>query len=349
MPIKEYGSDFSNLVDDKYLGGNATWPLLNNKKVNFHFSGRSSVFHIVANGIKIHKWQKLLVPSYYCHEVTDFLNELPIKIEYYEITPFLELSLKIDINDDKSTTAIIIVDFFGFNKISTDAIKNAYLIEDITHSLNSFENNKADYVFASLRKSLPIPLGGFSYSKNNEFITPLNALNPKAIVFLNSRTKAMKLKSSYLANEFKDKDAFRLLYSETEVQFKEEFTNTEMPNLVYQQLERIDFDLINSSKKENLDRLKLKVKSNINFEVLSNDFHKEFAFTMFFFDANHRDIMRKHLIYNNIYPIILWPNQFTSDNISFQSQILFIHVDFRYTPEDMDIIAQVINKCDFNV
>src|SRR5690606_33175876 len=128
------------------------------------FSGRAALKSIISNGIDKYSWKKIYIPSYYCHEVYDFIRELNIRLEFYECNPeanILPLSIQ-----DEVESALLVVNYFGISIPNFEHLKNITIIEDVTHDLSKINHSKANYVFGSLRKILPVPVGGFV--KSNE-------------------------------------------------------------------------------------------------------------------------------------------------------------------------------------
>lgn len=349
MINKEYGSDFPHILITDFDNDSTDPIFINSENVNLHFSGRSSLYHIIVNGIKCHGWKRILIPSYYCHEVVDFIKVLPLNVEYYEITPFIERKIALDSEKDNLKTAIVIVDFFGLDKIDYRGIQNAFIIEDVTHNLDGLMNSGAHYTFGSLRKILPISVGGFSFSSSFKFKIELNAPNENVKELVELRNKAMVLKSAYLQGENEDKETYRNLYAITEEKFREPFTSTALPASVLSQIKKIDLSAINVAKTINLDLIKSILMKNDVFSVLTSAKNEEFALTLKFKNIEARDSMKSYLINNKIYPIVLWPNQFTQDNLVLQDTILFIHVDFRYSHDEIRHIAEKLNNFHLHV
>ncbi|MAB56253.1 MAG: hypothetical protein CL524_01755 [Aequorivita sp.] len=98
------------------------------------------------------------------------------------------------------------------------------------------------------------------------------------------------------------------------------------------------------AKKENLFLAKSLLKSNKSFDLITTETNSDFALTLRFYSSEARDLFKNYLIDHNIFPIVLWPNQFLDANKHFEETILFIHVDFRYDQEDITTIITTINK-----
>ncbi len=133
-------------------------------------SGRDALFRI----LKIENFSStktLWLPEYFCPSLLRSLKKL-VDIKTYIDIPSEENarfeSLKPNVGD-----AVLVVNFFGTRSVEswnkwfadkTDIIR----IDDISHTPLCDWKNKTDanYIFASLRKSLPLPDGGYLWKKN---------------------------------------------------------------------------------------------------------------------------------------------------------------------------------------
>lgn len=337
MINKEFGSDFHYINEPDYKTEKHSGIL---EMINYLcFSGRSALYSILDNGIKKYTWKKIYVPSYYCHEVYDFIEKLDIVIEYYQIDP-LTGSFE-DIIEDQNNYVLLIVNFFGINTIRFDHYKNIITIEDLTHDLSKIEASQADYAFGSLRKILPIPVGGFI--KTNEILRlqPSN-FETENITF--NKLLGMGLKTKYLEGSFQDKDYFRNLLINSEQQLEVERTVTALPQISKNILYELDIVKLIDQKKNNLSTIKSYLSSTNLFETIGLQTDFDYALVLKFKKQEKRDQLRNHLISNKIYPMVLWPNQKVEQDIQLENILLFIHVDFRYTTEDMMYISTIINQ-----
>jgi hypothetical protein len=343
MINKEFGSDFHYVLSEEWRDINTANSYLNKKGFSFHFSGRSALYSILKTGIDEYEWKKIVVPSYYCHEVYHFIASLPITIEYYNITPLEETIISLKNGDDDGQTAVLIVDYFGISKLNYNHIKNASIIEDLTHNLAEIKNSKAHFCFGSLRKVLPLPVGGFCYSpKKLKLSSPDQNIIAESVAI--EKFTGMYLKALYLKNQFNNKDIFRSLYTNSENDFELVSTNSQLPKIVFEYLKTLRIEKIILQKKENLRLAKKLLKPNKIFSVMNVNDDSEFALTLKFKETTKRDLLRIFLIEEKIYPIILWPNQWLKKNKEFEDSILFIHIDFRYNDFEIKYIVSKINQ-----
>lgn len=340
MKNKEYGSDFHYVVDSRFCVSKDNVTQYNSWQL--YFSGRAALYALLKNGIEKLSWRKIYLPSYYCHEVDDFIKELNIELDYYKCNPFTKESDSHFV--DEKGHVLLVVNYFGTNILDVSAFKHLAIIEDVTHALASAESSKADYVFGSLRKTLPIPAGGFLKVNNNLQINEASIVSAEAEKIALERLSGMVLKRKYLEREFAQKDVFRELLIHSESQFALKETNVLLPTIIKELLFSFDFKKIYFQKQKNSRFIKQFIQTNDLFEVITNDNDLEFAFIMNFETQEERDSLRNYLISKDIYPIVLWPNQICKDDVEIENTILMLHIDFRYDEQDMMYFSQVVNE-----
>lgn len=337
MKNREFGSDFNLIVDST----DAKHHFFNGLSINYFFSGRVAIYNLLREGIDKFGWKKVGFPSYYCHEVVEYCKDLRIEIVYYNYNPFSPLTT-IDW-EDTADNVFINVDFFGIGKIDVSFLSESIVIEDLTHNLRSILSSNADFVFASLRKQLPCPSGGICISKNNilEFkLSQSNEANKIAWI----KASAMLLKSLYLENEMSDKSFFRQLFVKSEEMFSSKQTDTAMPDISRFVFDSIDLDKVISKTQENLLYVLTKLVSTSNILINKLVHTQAMGLIYYFNDFSSRENFRNYLIENKVYPAVLWPDQIEPNDILLQNQILFVHVDFRYSQTELDYLIGLINK-----
>lgn len=336
MINREYGSDFHYISSQIYREDKNT--CFFEKEVQFYFSGRVALKAVLLDSIAHRSLNKLYIPSYYCHEVYEYIKDLNIIIEFYECNP-LKNDLPIDIKD-VSDYGIIVVNYFGLGSPSLTSYKNLITIEDLTHNLELIEESNADYVFGSLRKILPMPVGGFVKTKNT--LSQLTKSDFAEEVTLEKLT-GMVLKKKYLEGTFKEKEVFRDLLMNAETSFENSQTFTSLPLLLENYFFELEIAKIIDIKKKNSNLAKENLISHSSFSLLSNSLNTEFGLILKFESPEQRDELKIYLVSKQIYPMILWPNQIYQNDILLEMTILFIHIDFRYSSEDILYITNTIN------
>lgn len=337
MRNKEYGSDFH------YYPSEATkteHSIFSENHLSLFLSGRVALFNLLSFGIENYGWNKVGFPSYYCHEVVDFCRTLPIEILYYNHNPFNPIVFDWV---DNENSVFINVDFFGVSKLDTSFIKKSIVIEDVTHNLLEFKSSNAIYCFGSLRKQLPVPVGGFCYDRNNNFSSNLN-VNDFSEELAKQKLSAMQLKSSYLKGEFAQKEVFRKLFIEAESLFESSKTNSAIPVSVKNIFLQLPHKQLITKTRSNIKLAKSILELDDKVKMLVSNQNTEMGLVLLCETPSIRDSLKSFLINNKIYPAIIWPNQKNEADINFESKVLFVHVDFRYDTEDIHFIVKQLNN-----
>lgn len=338
MQNKEYGSDFHyvTLTDFQLSSSKSSFF---DSFTKFYFSGRSALRAILLHGVSNYHWKKIYLPTYYCHEVYDFISDIDLEVEYYFCNSLLnQLPLTID---DNGNNVLLIVDYFGVNSPEVTHLKNIIKIEDVTHNLGAVHKSKSDYVFGSLRKTLPIPVGGFVKSKEK---LPDIGVSSFAYEIAEEKKLGMLLKSKYLKGELVDKAVFREVLIDAEHAFSNLDSFSEMPNTVVDIIKSIDVSKILDLKRKNSQLLKQQIIKSDIFNLVISLNNTEFAL-IFKFDKNEeRENLKQYLISKAIFPMVLWPNQLNITDKEIEQTLLFLHIDFRYSTEDVTYIVNQINQ-----
>lgn len=344
MINKEFGSDFHS-CDKSFFLSKKNFFFSDSKNFSYFLSGRSALYALLKQGIKNSGWTKVYIPSYYCQDVIENLSELNIQVIVFQSNPN-NLILDYDFFEDVNTSVFINVNYFGVLDFNVQVFKNIIVVDDLTHNIFAIKNSTACYVFASLRKQLPVPLGGVLYSPN-KFELPLGEDNSQADQAAEHKALGMFLKTEYLHNRFPNKDVFRSYYIMAEEQLTALYKDYKLPVLAENILKVLNVERILRMKESNLKFALNHLKEYSNY-IFSLDLNS--LGLLLFFNSNlQRDFVRARLIEYKIYSSILWPNQKTNEDIIYQNRFLFLHTDYRYTEEDIiyitTILKQSIQEC----
>ncbi|MFD1062561.1 hypothetical protein ACFQ1Q_04825 [Winogradskyella litorisediminis] len=337
--VREFGSDFNLCTDQKWLDSNSSF--FNSEASHFFLSGRAALYALIEFGIKKHGWIKVYLPSFYCHEVTDYIKSLSIEIINYTYNPLNDIKVEVF---DTGPSVIVKVDYFGFGISRNIHInqENTLVIEDLTHNLSGIKNSTSDYGFASLRKELPIPTGGLIFSNKNKEL-PKGSLNTVANDIAQRKLTAMHLKTMYLENKFSDKPFFRTLFLDAEVDFESSLANAINPELSNAIINGLNISKILKVKKDNLKLILDQLVVDENFTILNTYANLGFGLVLKAKTQKQRNNLKDYLIKNLIFPAILWPHQYEEIDVALENTILFIHSDFRYNKNQITQICQKIN------
>lgn len=340
MINKEYGSDF-HYVSDRSFRMEGERKNIFSQVSHLYYSGRAALYAIIEYGITQYGWRKIYVPSYYCQDVYDFIRPLNIQIKYYPYHPFMK-NLNFSF-EDVVGHVLLTVNYFGINMLRVDRYQNLVVVEDLTHDLSAIDASSADYVFGSLRKVLPLPVGGFAKStKHNQLPLPSGSLIAEQAAF--QKWTAMYLKKEYLETGVDIKPLFRSLLTSSEDAFGEDWTNSGLPSIIKPYLYSLNVEQIIKTKRENALAITKQINQNDLFEVISGPLFNQFGCILRFQSVETRNLLKQYLIGRAIYPFILWPDQVTEKDSAIVDSLLFLHIDFRYNEDDMKYLAETINN-----
>ncbi len=338
---KEYGS-FFHKVNQNTLKHKTSFNLTNKR---LFYNGRQAIKFLI-NSINDNdfKINNIWIPEYYCQHVSSWLKACYYNIKTYPVNPDDQNFLINAKSFMKHNDILVVNNFWGVlnYKINLPDL-NHILIEDHSHGwlTDACINSNADYCFSSLRKSLPIPLGGVIWSPKglNLGSTQISSENE----FLSIWSKidlAMSKKEEFLNNIeclTKGKNEYLNLISSAEKNmhsnYNIEFLNPENEEIIESFL-KFDFK---TPKSNNLKILFKELVSNPKLNFIKN--YESFGLIYFFNKESDLVNFKNYLIENSVYPSHLWPK-----NKSNYNYYLNLHVDFRYTKKDILELANIINS-----
>jgi hypothetical protein len=281
--------------------------------------------------------RRLLLPTYYCHDVTDALRD-SLDIGFYPDGPRDEPHT-LELRDDE---AAIAVDYFGAPHHLE--VVGGTMIRDATHDplLQHPGDRLADFVVASLRKTLPVPDGALVWSEAGR-IPPASPPPTRAHLEAVARfTTGMTLKLAYLQGFAVEKDAFLQTLCSGETALGAGVALSGVSELARHLATAMDVHGWLGRRQQN-HRTFTKVfgPSVRGFRLLD---HPAFAILL---APGHeaRDRARQALIRSGIYPAILWeqPRPTTPrDQLELADRIIVLHVDGRYSPKETDRMASAV-------
>jgi len=339
--VKEFGSDFHYI--DTYTSGRA------------HLTDVFRGATLLADGrqcivvlIRQYGWNRIWMPDYFCYEVIETIKEQTgITVKFYEDTPLHEG--QVENLPFREGDVLLRMNFFGIRDKRSNANIPCPVIEDHTH--DPFGHwalySDADWCISSIRKILPLPEGGMMWSPKGHRLTVDLQPSEENEQIASTRWEGMEMKTAYLNGEDVSKDEFRRHYTETE----EWFDHAE-PSLLDEQSKtvvskQLDINLWQGAKRKNWALLQRLVNSDVC-KVLNpeDETCTMFSLVLLFDNKETRDKVRKHLIDACVYPAILWavPESASENAGNFSERMLSIHCDGRYSIEDIQQLASILNK-----
>ncbi|TDS13431.1 hypothetical protein DFQ03_2720 [Maribacter caenipelagi] len=290
------------------------------------------------------------MPQYYCPFVKEWMHHEFDTIKYYYVDPF-DASSKIDWSQFKSTNDVVMVNnYWGLKDTDIPDGDRPIIIEDHSHGWLSEGslNSKADFCFASLRKTLPIPMGGIAWkpkaSKSNiclnksDIFDGYAGVNPMNNAW-NTIVGSMQLKENCSEHHQKERYLEQYMNGELMVRSIYDVYEVSAPHADFiNQHIHTDF---NSFKKRNADYTFSKLHKNNAFKIVRHETKAPFGLLLAFKSLDTLNELKKHLVTNQIYPALLWPK---NDLTTTYTYLLNIHMDYRFDTNDLDYIITTINN-----
>lgn len=345
-PPLEFGSFFHE-TDIKNMQSVNHDTITNNAR--FFYNGRHAIKFLIDSINEKKTINTFWLPEYYCQHVTAWLKACYSNIKTYPVDPSnKQTAINVDGFINKNDV-ILINNFWGTatcNIISNK--KDVFtVVEDHSHGWlsESCTRSNADYCFASLRKSLPIPLGGIAWSPLKKEIKNTNY--PKANIYntvWENTLEAMRKKARYLNGDTSSiiKSDFLNLVNTSELTMHQ---NQNIEALHPNHLNYIKSWLplnVMHYKLLNTQTLYKHLKAHVIAHTLQNQ-TPNFGLTFYFKHLNALNAFKAYLIENNVYPSLLWP-----DNPKQYGYYLNLHIDYRYNESHIKVLAQILNNYTFN-
>ncbi len=331
-PLWEMGSSFhldlEPMCDQPWIPTNAI----------LFGSGRQALQGLVQSGLG-RRWTRLLVPTYYCHDVTAALQSV-IPVELYPCGPFETLPpIKVRHDD-----LVVVVEYFGMESMID--VEGGTVILDRTHhpwSTHSYER-VPDYWFASIRKSLPLPDGAVLCSTEDQRLDRLAPPNvPIHQSTANQVLAAMALKAAYLASGAVSKEAFLPSIGLLDLPSRRA-SRPAVPSVFTTRLAPyFDVEAIDAGRVANQEILASEVGQSAGLRITNTPSRTLIQFRT----CETAEWARQQLIESNIFPAVLWPlpdrPEITDRQLEFSRTTLALHVDYRYCVDDIRQLAAVLN------
>lgn len=298
---------------------------------------------------------RLWFPSYLCQELIAPFVGSSLDLHCYPDSP-LESSLDLRRIPLRSRDAVLVVDYFGLGsrgRVLPTNVQDVTIIEDHTHGPCSTwaQSSQADYCFASLRKSIPIPDGAVLWSPRALELPRCELAGFQRSGHVQQRLSGMLMKSLYLDGHDVGKPLFRELLDKGEQQFAEASISTISP-LSGVLMDIFPFETWRSVRRENFKRLAEGLADTSHFEVLKPADSREapFAVVCVFRDAHSCAAAHRLLVARDIYPSRLWPldkpalEGVPPEHVSLSRRTFALPCDGRYGTRDVDHVLETFSQ-----
>lgn len=300
---------------------------------------------------------RLWLPSYLCQELVAPFVGSDLDLRCYPDSP-LEPSLDLQRIPLRARDAVLVVNYFGLGsrgRVLPTSVQDVTIVEDHTHAPCSdwAQGSQADYCFASLRKSIPIPDGAVLWSPQSRELPRCDRARFQRSEPVQQRLAGMLLKSLYLGGHDVSKPIFRELLDRGEQQIAEGSISTISP-LSGVLMGIFPFATWQSARRRNFRRLTEGLAHASGFDVLepADPQVAPFAVVCVFPDADDCVAARKLLVARGIYPSRLWPLDKPAlegvpvEHVSLSRRMFALPCDGRYGESDVDRVLETFSQTD---
>ena len=307
----------------------ARWTLVN--------SGRAALALIIGQHLTRHAEARLWVPSYYCWDVTRYIAEM-VPVLTYPCRP-TDPRLPDEIPPDD---LLLVTSYFGAEPGPTQ-VPAAQVLLDITHDplAEWVAAYRAAWLFGSLRKTLPLPEGGFASavnSKDHSLATPPPSEDSRAVVVQGANAMLRSRGGSRELGPCQRNPGIRPCRTmsppwraSTRRPCSAEFLGL---------LKKLPVQRWRTQRLANLRTL----REALDAELLSLALPSTFGLALVLPDVETAEAFRRDLISKEVYPARFWPqpDEATAEDSDLAELIHFVHVDHRYTSADMRRVAGIL-------
>ena len=344
----EIGGEYH--LHDRPCHGLDPWPA----RRSFFASGRAALYALCRRWVETHSHARLWLPDYFCSEVVVSLRSRKIPVASYTDDPQgagPELShLRVSPGD-----MVLAVNYFGVRSGDQwnawrESTPSVILIEDHTHDPQSLwaRSSTADFVFASLRKTLPLPDGAIAWSPRELSLPEAAPGGPP--IGSSLKLAAMLYKRRYLDS---GETLPSLKKTFLELQKRGEQILPE-PNNEAISAWSLDFvcrgtpSLWRSRRERNVRSLLMRALSVPGGKPLFTSWpagHCPFNAVYVFDDERAREITRRRLISAQVYTPVHWPLRHGGEaSLDLSRRILTIPLDFRCGEPQIARIASILTE-----
>lgn len=338
--MREFGSDF-HLAESFRPADAAT--LTPRPSGTLYACGRHALEALLLFGMKNSGWRRIWIPEYFCGGVTAHIARTGIGTVFYPDSPESDDRAVLQSLPFSEGDAVLRMNYFGLRSRRSSRGLGVPVIEDHSHGVLSewALGSDADYCIASLRKTVPLAGGGAAWSPSGKSLPPAPAVSAETERLCRRRAEAMRLKRDYLAGGPVRKEEFRNIYIETEQAF-DTLPLSAMSTADCTMLSEFDTAAFYRAKKENFGRLTAQLSEDIEYLRPESGEETPFSLVLKLGSSDRLARIKQKLTDSCVYPAHLWP--LPPQTAERYGHYLSIHCDGRYSAEDMDELARLINQ-----
>ena len=315
-------------------GSSESWPP---RAWSLFNSGRAALQYVVSAHRLSHHEGVLWIPSFYCWDVTRYVQRSsPVKI--YPCRP-TEQSLPTDIHPDD---LVLIASYFGAEP-PAHPFNPRQVVLDTTHDplATWIDTSRVGWVIGSLRKTLPLPEGGYAYSMRDA--SGLSGDLPDSDESRREALRgadAMKMKAKWIQeDQSDDKQEWYRALTQHEVAFEQL-----KPASLQPENQRLLRSLPVASWREARLRNLALLRKCLGPHPWEIALPATYGLVLVLASRVSADSVRRQLLSRGVYPARLWPQPkgASGPDADLADRILQIHTDYRYTESQMAEVAHVL-------
>ncbi|MEG1781526.1 MAG: hypothetical protein RR242_09505, partial [Clostridium sp.] len=170
---------------------------------SFFISGRSALDFIIRDIQSYQKFDSVWLPSYCCETMIEPFLAHGVSISFYPVYLDIDGHLVQEFPENNICRVILLMDYFGYIGRQKIPSYDGIVIQDVTHSIFSYEQSTANYVFGSLRKWAGFYTGGFAWKTSGSFCISMPSTTNEEYVQL--RKQAMIEKKKFIDGKINKK------------------------------------------------------------------------------------------------------------------------------------------------
>jgi hypothetical protein len=320
-------------------------------------SGRDALASLVRWGARRHGWRRVWLPSYNCPEVPAALLASAGQGTALRAYPDTALASPPDLNAVPATSGdvVVVVNQLGIRPrpdIAPLRARGVAVVEDHSHDPGSTWalESSADYAFASLRKTLPVPDGGAVWSPLGLDLPPEPTGEPAGGNGRSAARLAVALEARGRRGAPDGQLRFLALARVT-AGSREPLSGAAMSPVSRALVREMPVRAWRERRRRNLDILADAAAAARGAQVLAAPAGgTPFALTLLFGTAEARGAVQRALIARAVMPAVLWPLDPARDwgagpaDADLSARILSLHGDQRFGTDDMRGLAAILRE-----
>ena len=334
------------------------------REASLFASGSDALVALVRWGSRRHGWRRVWLPSYYCPEVPAALRSLAADDVELRAYPDHALPAPPAVEGIPVTPGdvVVVANQLGIRsrpgsaRVARLASGGVVVVEDHSHDLGSAwaRESNADYAFASLRKTLPIPDGGAAWSPRRLEVPPEpSGANERAGRDDLAGPALERLAAALLRRDERvgppdDRLRFRA-FARSAARRAGSTSRPGIAPISRALLPHMPADAWRARTRRNFEVLVAEVELPPRAHVLLPPAGGvAFAFTVVFDTQGDRGRAERALVERAVVPTVLWPLDPLRDpgagraDADLSRRILSIHCDQRYDEEAMHRLAAIL-------